>query len=829
MYINVLIDRPVKGADNGFTYEVPPSWEGQIKAGIRVSVPFGRQYLVGFVMDRVDELPDDLAPSKVKKIKAIIDSEPVLSPELIKVGDWMSARYFSRLASIYQAMLPAGIKTESSKKVICQLAADQILDLDLDDSEQELLNHLAFCRIAREGQILDKYPDSWDTILDLAKAGHIQIVEEHKKQAQTQYQQQLIWVNSDIDDYSSEEDLAKVFGRAKRQLDIAKFLLANKYTLAHNQSIAINELEDRLGAKTSLRSVLKTMAARGYVRLLQVERRRIPNQELSGDNFVRPTLTSDQEAAYESIINSYRDQEDQTFLLHGVTGSGKTEVYLQAIDAVIADDKEAIVLVPEISLTPQMVERFKLWFGDRVAVLHSRLSIGERHDEWNRIRYGEAKVVVGARSAIFAPFSNLGLIVIDEEHEGSYKQEENPKYDAREVAVYRSKWHKCPIVLGSATPSIESKYMAGRGRYHELRLDRRVNEQIMPEMTVIDMRKEMSRPDHHILSQALVREIGVNLARGQQTILFINRRGHSSFVICRECGHVAFCPHCSIGLTYHKRKDSLVCHYCGHEEKNYKKCEVCQSEEINLFGLGTEKVEEEVRKFYPEARILRMDMDTTARKGQHQKIINSLAKGQADILIGTQMVAKGLDFPKVTLVGVISADTGLYIPDFRSAEKTFQLITQVGGRAGRHQEAGRVIVQTYNPSHYSIQYAVNYRYNEFYEREIRARQELGYPPFSRLIFIIVSHGSEQIVRNFSSLLARRIREKNQEENPLYILGPTPAVLARIKNSYRYSLIIKYASWQETNTLIRQVLDDLEEEIQKNKIVVDIDVNPQTLL
>ena len=410
------------------------------------------------------------------------------------------------------------------------------------------------------------------------------------------------------------------------------------------------------------------------------------------------------------------------FLLYGVTGSGKTEIYLQSIQRVLEDGREGIVLVPEISLTPQMVNRFKGRFGDQVAVLHSGLSVGEKYDEWRKIQRKEVKVVVGARSAVFAPFENLGIIIIDEEHETSYKQEDNPRYHARDVAIERAKKHQCPVVLGSATPSLESFARAEKRVYHLLTLSKRMNDQNLPDVKIVDMREELREGNRSMFSRELFEKLQDRLMKKEQTVLFLNKRGHSSFVMCRDCGYVVQCPNCDISLTYHRYNQQMKCHYCGYESVVPTTCPECTSDHIRYFGTGTQKVEEELGKIFPEAKVIRMDVDTTSRKGSHEKLLTEFHEGQADILLGTQMIAKGFDFPNITLVGVLSADTMLHLPDFRSSEKTFQLLTQVSGRAGRHELAGEVVIQTYSPEHYSIELAGQQDFDLFYQKEMMVQK-----------------------------------------------------------------------------------------------------------
>jgi primosomal protein N' (replication factor Y) (superfamily II helicase) len=510
-----------------------------------------------------------------------------------------------------------------------------------------------------------------------------------------------------------------------------------------------------------------------------------------------------------------------------VTGSGKTEVYMQAIEEVLRQGKEAIVLVPEISLTPQMVERFKGRFGSQVAVLHSGLSVGEKYDEWRKIHRKEVQLVVGARSAIFAPFENLGMIIIDEEHEASYKQEENPRYHARDVAIYRARVHGCPVVLGSATPSLESFARAKKGVYQLLTLKKRVSDNGMPDVHIVDMREELRSGNRSMFSRTLFEKLKDRLEKGEQSVLFLNRRGYSTFVMCRDCGYVIRCPHCDISLTYHRVEQRLKCHYCGHEEPITYRCPSCGSEHIRFFGTGTQKVEEELTKLLPQARVIRMDIDTTSRKGAHERLLAEFGAGKADILLGTQMIAKGLDFPKVTLVGVLAADTMLHLPDFRASEKTFQLLTQVSGRAGRHELPGEVVIQTYTPEHYSVALAAKHDYDAFYQREMVLRKMYGYPPFYYLTLITVSHSEITKAVAVTEKIAAYLRA--QLSNEAIILGPVASPIARLHDRYRYQCMIKYKREPNMTRVLKAVIDRYQHDVSQGDLSITIDTNPYTMM
>lgn len=534
------------------------------------------------------------------------------------------------------------------------------------------------------------------------------------------------------------------------------------------------------------------------------------------------TLTIEQ----ENIIREYINSDDKMFLLKGVTGSGKTEVYMKLVERVLLEGKSAIILVPEIALTPQMIERFKGRFGVNVALFHSKLSDGERFDEWFRVKEGKAKVIVGARSAIFLPAKNLGLIIIDEEHENTYKSEQNPKYQTKEVAEYLSELKGCKVILGSATPSIETYYRALTGEMKLLELNSRVDNKPMPPMKVIDMRNELKGGNKSLFSRELFIAIQERLKRKEQIILFLNRRGFSTFVSCRSCGYVFKCDECDISMTYHKN-GLLICHYCGKTKREPRECPKCHSKYVKFFGAGTQRIEEEVKKYFNNAGILRMDVDTTRDKHSYERIYNTFKNGEADILIGTQMVSKGLDFKNVTLVGILAADMSINIPDYRAAERTFQIITQVAGRAGRGDKQGEVLIQTYTPQHYSLQYAVNYDYEGFYEKEFTVRAMMKYPPFGKLLLINGTSKKEELLKNFMHKITMMIKPLVENCLDIEILGPIPCMISKVKENYRWQIVIKgeFDSYFSKN--IKEILYDENKNVY-NDIRISMDINPNNL-
>lgn len=542
------------------------------------------------------------------------------------------------------------------------------------------------------------------------------------------------------------------------------------------------------------------------------------------DQYLKKNLNDEQNTAVKRILYS----GEKTFLIHGVTGSGKTEIYMHLVSEMIKQDKESIILVPEIALTPQMVERFKGRFGKDISVFHSKLSDGERYDEWLRVKMGKVKVAIGARSAIFLPFKNLGLIVIDEEHEGSYKSDSNPKYNAREIGELKCRIENCKLVLGSATPSIETYYRCNRGEIDLISIRNRADGAILPQVQIVDMREELLNNNKSIFSKSLYEAIEDRLSRKEQIILFLNRRGFSTFVSCRKCGYVFKCSNCDISLTYHSNGGKLMCHYCGSSQSVPDTCPKCASKYVKYFGVGTEKVEQEIKKYFPSANTLRMDFDTTRGKNSYEEIYNTFKSGKADVLIGTQMVAKGLDFKNVTLVGVIAADLSLNLPDFRSAERTFQLITQVSGRAGRGEKKGEVIVQTYNSENYSIRYAAASDYESFYKEEIELRDNMEYPPFSDIILINMSSKNENLLIKNIQNVGIFLRNELEKNDKIKMLGPCPCEISKIKELYRWQIILKGKIDRQFGGNIRKIVYDLLKDVY-NDIRVSIDINPNSLL
>lgn len=630
-----------------------------------------------------------------------------------------------------------------------------------------------------------------------------------------------VYLKKDIEEIEFEIETGKI--KSEKQKRLLNFVKDNEGT-------TVPEIEMFTDCA---RGIVNTLVKNGYLEIIEkkVERNPLLGRNCEKTNNLK--LTEEQKNAHNRVEEAIDKNEYKQFLLYGVTGSGKTEVYLQLIEKVLKIGKNAIVLVPEISLTPQMLDRFISRFGKSdIAILHSKLSIGERHDEWERIRERKARIVIGARSAIFAPIENIGIIIIDEEHDSSYKSETNPRYNAKEIAKILAKENKAPLLLGSATPDINTFYNAtsenedGNTKTKLLTLTKRANESSLPKVEIIDLKQELANGNRSMLSMELYNSIEENISQKRQTILFLNRRGYSTFIMCRNCGYTVKCPSCNISMTYHSYEKKLKCHYCSYEENLVTTCPECHSDKIRYFGTGTQKLEQEINKQFPNASTIRMDIDTVTKKNSHEEILNKFKNENIDILIGTQMVVKGHHFPNVTLVGVIAADSSLNIDDYRANERTFQILTQVAGRAGRENLPGKVIIQTYNPDNFSIICAQKQNYEMFYETEIALRKQLKYPPFCDIILISFNSLNETNIKNISNEMYKKLLEKlNQEE--FKIFRPMPSPIDKIQNRYRWRIIIKGNMTVEANEVLNQTLKEIYSRNIKD-IRISIDVNPNNM-
>lgn len=803
-YAQVIVDVPAMQTNRPYTYELPQELQDQAQVGVRVIVPFGKgeRQIQGFIVGLADEYELAIAP---KRVTSLMDLAPVLNNEALQLADWLAQKTFSFKIRCLQVMLPNVMRASYSKSLRLLSAVElpqELNSLFAGGSEIE------FDESKLSAQQLNK-------LAQMRQAGHLEVVYHVKDRAKAKL---VGVVTSLVDEQNYTQFKAKVRKNAHKQLELLEFLYQNPH-----QSFLQTKLQADL--QVSLNQ-LKKAAQQGWLKLAQQERYRDPYGDKTLQVTTPKQLTPEQQRAVEQIDQAITAKNATTFLLEGVTGSGKTEVYLQAIAHALSQGRSALMLVPEISLTPQMVQRVKERFGKDVAMLHSALSDGERYDEWRRIERKEAKVVVGARSAIFAPLDDLGLIIIDEEHEASYKQEDMPRYQAWDVALWRGKYHNCPVVLGSATPDLATRARAQKGVYQQLNLTKRINGSSLPQVTLVDMREAVKTAPAPDFSQILLDQITERLARKEQVVLMLNRRGYSSFVLCRDCGFVLKCPNCDVSLTLHMDTHSMKCHYCGHEEAIPNRCPSCDSKKIRYYGTGTQKVQAELEKLLPEARILRMDVDTTRKKGAHERLLAKFGAHEADILLGTQMIAKGLDFPDVTLVGVLNADTSLSLPDYRSSERTFQLLTQVSGRAGRADKTGQVVIQTYNPEHYAIQLACRQDYEQFFFYEMNLRHLNNYPPYYYTIKITVSAKSEAEAAKESFAIKKGLDQCLSPQ--ALVLGPTPSSILKIKNRFYYQLVIKY----KQEPALEKYLQDLllqSQSGEKKGIMVVIDREPVNFL
>ncbi|WP_203641309.1 primosomal protein N' [Levilactobacillus andaensis] len=798
----ILVDVPTMQTNDPYSYAIPSELEHQVQVGMRVIVPFGRGHRVvsGVVVGLTDVTSFD---GELKPIQAVLDLAPVLNDELRALADWLADTTYAFRITCIQTMLPNQLKTQTERRVqpTQTLTPNEMATYFPDGAPREFTDKLDDATVAG--------------LLKLQRAGKVEMIYQVKDRSAVKT---TTGIKPALTAAKLQEIQGEVAKRAPKQAD----LLAYLQTMAPDTLIAQSTV---VKAAHVSPAVITTAADKGWLTKSPLEVYRDPFQQP-----VKPTLplqlNAEQQTAVTAISAAVDGHQTENFLVEGVTGSGKTEVYLQSIAVALQQGRTALMLVPEIALTPQMVNRVKARFGQRVAVLHSGLSKGEQYDEWRRIDRGEATVVVGARSAVFAPVKNLGIIIMDEEHETSYKQDENPRYHARDVALWRGRYNDCPVVLGSATPSLETRARAAKGLYTRLVLAKRVNDHPLPAVHIVDMREELKQHSEGDFSEPLLKAIQTRLDRKEQMVLMLNRRGYSSFVMCRDCGFVLKCPNCDISLTLHMDTHTMKCHYCGHEEAIPHVCPNCHSRKIRYYGTGTQKVEEALQKEFPTARILRMDVDSTRKKGAHERILKQFGQHQADILLGTQMIAKGLDFPNVTLVGVLNADTALGLPDFRASERTFQLLTQVSGRAGRASKPGEVYIQTFNPDHYAIQLAQQQDYERFFVTEMHMRHQGSYPPYYFAVQLTASHEDEATAAKAMYQIVAALKQGLSDK--AIILGPTPKAIARVKRKYYYQVVIKYK--QEAK--LKPVLEQIRQAAQipaRHGLTVTIDSEPMNFM
>ncbi|RXK60175.1 primosomal protein N' [Enterococcus faecalis] len=804
----VIVDVPTMQTDQPFTYLVPENLNEQLAVGMRVEVPFGNgnRHVQGFVLaiEPMAATVLDETNVQLKELVAVLDLKPVLNTEMLALADYMKEKTFAFKITCLQTMLPSVMRADYQKYIYLT-----------DELSEELQDQLFYG--------LEEI--SWDQAQERGILPQLMALRKQQKvdiryEVTTRNKVKMVRFIQAAKEFEQLEEIRLGLRKGAKKKEQLLYYLQR---LGTEKVTAVKEMKE-LGFSTAL---LNEAAKNGWLTFIEKEAYRDPFANQTFEKTTALSLNAEQQVAVETILQSVQEQQSQTYLLEGITGSGKTEVYLQVIAEVLNQGKTAIMLVPEISLTPQMVQRFKSRFGEHVAVMHSGLSQGEKYDEWRKIERGEAEVVVGARSAIFAPIENIGVIIIDEEHEASYKQEETPRYHARDLAIWRSEYHHCPVVLGSATPSLESRARAQKNVYQRLRLTQRANQAAtLPTIDVVDMRQEVENGNVSSFSMSLQEKLQERLEKNEQSVLLLNRRGYSSFVMCRDCGYVLPCPNCDISLTLHMDSKTMKCHYCGHEERIPYRCPNCGQDKIRYYGTGTQKVEEELQTLLPDSRILRMDVDTTRRKGAHEKILRTFGEGQADILLGTQMIAKGLDFPNVTLVGVLNADTALNLPDFRSSERTFQLLTQVSGRAGRAEKPGEVIIQSFNPEHYAVQLAKAQDYEDFYTKEMYIRHRGDYPPYYFTVQITASHPEENEAAKQMFQIATKLKQGLSPQ--AILLGPTPNAIMRVNNRYFYQVIIKYKQEPMLQPLLKEILTDTQRATARG-LKLSIDAEPMNFI
>jgi primosomal protein N' (replication factor Y) len=818
-YAQVVFNLPL---DRAYTYSVPDEFKEDLRPGVRVAVHLRKHLATGYVVSLSSDAPD----TDIKPICDVLDSEPLFDTHLLNLTRWIADYYLCTWGQALDCALPPSVRLAAKTQIslVSQPAAqlnDTLSTLRTSAPRQyEVLKLLI-----QKGRLtlaqLQKQVGAdglYASLSALEKKGAIVREAVIRDRAAVKYAS-AVRIAPGI---NAPAAIAQLAASSPKQALLLKLISDRREILSSEAARAASTSYD----------TIQRLVKKGLVELFSQEMvRAYPKPEGDEPAVSAFTLTDEQKAALDLARGYIERGEFRTILLDGITGSGKTEVYLQAIDLVVRQGKSAIVLIPEISLTPQTVSRFRSRFGDSVAVMHSRLSPGERYDAWRHIRSGIQNIVVGARSAIFAPVRNLGLIVVDEEHEASYKQGETPRYQARDVAIMRARAASAVVILGTATPSLESYYNVEMGKYSRTGLTVRVQSQPLPNIQLIDLRKaKKGQTVETTLSDELCFKIEEKLSRNEQVIIFLNRRGYTPFFLCPKCGLALGCQYCSVGLTYHARENRMKCHYCGSTRPVPEECQYCGHQKLAKFGTGTQRVEEELENLFQKARIKRMDADTTSTKWAHENILKSFEKGDIDILVGTQMLAKGLDFPRVTLVGVVLADVALNLPDFRAAERTFQLLMQVAGRSGRSHRGGEVIIQTYNPAHYAIQMAKRHDYAGFYREEMKLRRQLGFPPYRHLLNVLIDSTSQKDAQMAIRSLVQ-IPKKAEEQDPtraLSVLGPASAPLAKIKGRYRFRFLVLSPNTALLRSFGRDILD-AHKKLRKSQTRLTVDIDALSMM
>ncbi|MDQ2921297.1 MAG: primosomal protein N', partial [Acidobacteriota bacterium] len=809
-----------------FTYRLPVSMRHLAQPGSRIVVPFGRKLVTGYIVALQEGLRPgtSLQESDVKDAKELLDVIPLVTPELLALTRWVSEYYLAPWGEVIKAALPPGISPtiERFLSITAKERADNAKGMGESRSvnaqtiRQRLLQWLSESGEIGLAAVSSQFGSSQATKLarELERDGLVEILHRSGSEfVRAKYQRRVRLVQTTEGPMDTEG--RKLTAAQQRVIEALK----------GQESLPLSEL---LAAADVGGSPVATLQKRKIVEVFEERLRRDPLGDARFEQTEDYQLTESQERVLAELDQPLRTRAYAPFLLHGVTGSGKTEVYIRAMRVAMALGRSALMLVPEIALTPVFFRRLRMHFGDKVAIFHSSLSPGERFDEWTRVRNGEARIVIGTRSAVFAPTKDLGLVIVDEEHESTYRQQDSPHYNARDTAIVRAQKESAVVILGSATPSLETFHNSSTGKYRYLELPDRLGNRPMAVAEIIDMREVFSRHQKpKVFSDELLRSIKETHQKKEQSIILLNRRGYSSFVLCRSCGESIQCPNCDVTLTYHRSEAAIVCHYCDHREAAPQKCPSCEGKYIYYVGEGTEQIEMMLGKLFPTLRIARVDRDTSARRGAFERSLLDFGDGKIDMLVGTQILAKGHDFRNVTLVGVVSVDAGLALPDFRAAERTFQLLTQVAGRAGRGDRAGRVLIQTYHPYHYALRHASAQDYTAFYQEEIRHRQNHTYPPFVALASLLV-HGPDIVHVRSEAVELRKELDRANPERSARILGPAPAPLARLKGEYRVQLLIKCRNRHQ----LRKIIDDALKALNERNVSlrsINVEIDPVSIM
>ncbi len=802
-----------------FIYRLPPALQADAETGSRIAVPFGRKLVTGYIVALHRDLRSgtSLKEENIKDAREILDTSPLVTSEILELTRWVSDYYLAPWGEVLKAALPPGVSPRVQQLLSITKAGRAELDhpsADTESARRRLLELVNEAGTILLGSAADKSKDP-----EVAKIAQV-LAREGLLNIEQQFGTDSV--------RAKYERRVRLYAPSFENPENTKLTEAQSKvieSLKNHESLAFPELLARAQVGPS---PVMTLAKRKLVEIFEQPLRRDPLSNSPAAAVTDYVLTEDQKKVIAEINLALDSHAYSPFLLHGVTGSGKTEVYIRAMRVALKLGRSALMLVPEIALTPVFSQRLRMHFGEQVAIFHSSLSKGERFDEWTRVRSGTARIVIGTRSAVFAPIQNLGLVIVDEEHESTYRQQDSPHYNARDTAIVRAQKQAAVVILGSATPSLESFHNASTGKYKYLQLPNRLGGRPLAVAEIIDMRAAFARQQRPaIFSDELLRAIDAAHRRGEQSIILLNRRGYSSFVLCRSCGESIQCPNCDVTLTYHRSECVIICHYCDHREAAPVKCPNCEGKYIYYVGEGTQQIEEKLRTLFPAIRIARIDRDTTARRHAVEKSLHDFSEGKIDMLVGTQILAKGHDFPNVTLVGVVSVDAGLALPDFRAAERTFQLLTQVAGRAGRGDLAGKVLIQTYHPYHYALRHASGQDYAGFYEEEIRHRQNHSYPPFVALASLLV-HGTKLDQVRSDALQLRKELDTANPNRVVRVLGPAPAALARLKNEFRMQLLIKGRKRQQ----LRDVIDAALKAVATNGVnlrTVNVEIDPVSIM